>query len=153
MKANGSIVGDLMVTSSAFEDGDRIPAKYTCDGQDVNPPLDLQNVPNGTQSMVLIVTDPDAPSGNFVHWAVWNIMHVSEIDEDSVPGVVGRNSYGKSSYVGPCPPSGTHRYVFKVFALDAVLELESGSKVDELEEAMRGHVLSVGEIAGRYGRA
>ncbi|TGC11318.1 YbhB/YbcL family Raf kinase inhibitor-like protein [Methanolobus halotolerans] len=142
-----------MIISSAFEDRGKIPAKYTCDGQNVNPPFEFEEVPGGTQSLVLIVTDPDAPSGNFVHWAVWNIMPESGIDENSVPGIVGRNSYGKSSYTGPCPSSGTHGYLFRIFALDTELGLESGSKIDELEAAMQGHVLSDGQITGRYGRA
>ncbi|MDW7733392.1 MAG: YbhB/YbcL family Raf kinase inhibitor-like protein [Methanolobus sp.] len=150
---NYSGVDYIMITSSAFEDGDKIPVKYTCDGQNINPPFEFENVPEGTQSLVLVVTDPDAPSGNFVHWVVWNIVPVSGIGENSVPGVVGKNSYGKTSYNGPCPASGTHGYLFRVFALDTKLELESGSRVDELEDAMQDHVLSEGQLTGRYGRA
>lgn len=152
-QANYSGVDDIMISSSAFEDEGKIPSKYTCDGQNLNPPLEFGNVPNGTQSLALIVTDPDSPSGNFVHWVVWNVAPGSGIDEGSVPGVVGRNSYGKATYNGPCPSSGTHDYIFRVFALDTKLELESGSKVDELEEAMQGHVISEGQMTGKYGRA
>ena len=142
-----------MITSNAFEDGGKIPVKYTCDGQDISPPLEFWDIPEGTQSLALIVVDPDAPSGDFFHWIVWNITPGPGIDENSVPGVEGRNSFGKISYNGPCPPSGTHRYFFRVFALDTELNLESGSKVDELEKAMQGHVLSEGQLMGRYGRA
>ncbi|WP_406658038.1 YbhB/YbcL family Raf kinase inhibitor-like protein [Methanolobus sp. ZRKC2] len=142
-----------MITSNAFEDEGKIPVKYTCDGQDTSPPLEFWDIPEGTQSLALIVVDPDAPSGDFFHWIVWNITPGPGIDENSVPGVEGRNSFGKISYNGPCPPSGTHRYFFRVFALDTELNLESGSKVDELEKAMQGHVLSEGQLMGRYGRA
>ncbi|QLC49354.1 YbhB/YbcL family Raf kinase inhibitor-like protein [Methanolobus zinderi] len=150
---NNSGEDDIMITSSAFEDGDKIPAKYTCDGENVNPPFEFENLPEATKSLVLIITDPDAPSGNFVHWAVWNIIPESGIEENSVPGVVGRNSYGKASYTGPCPPSGTHEFVFRVFALDTELELEGGSKIDELEQGMQGHVLAEGKLTALYGRA
>lgn len=150
---NNSGEDDIMITSSAFEDGDKIPAKYTCDGENVNPPFEFENLPEATKSLVLIITDPDAPSGNFVHWAVWNIIPESGIEENSVPGVVGRNSYGKASYTGPCPPSGTHEFVFRVFALDTELELEGGSKIDELEQSMQGHVLAEGKLTALYGRA
>lgn len=151
--SNDSGLDHIMITSNAFENGGKIPAKYTCDGQNVNPPFEFEDIPHGTQSLVLIIGDPDSPSGDFVHWVVWNIMPGSGINENSVPGVVGKNSYGKISYNGPCPSSGTHGYLFRVLALDTELELESGSKIDELEDAMKGHVLSEGQLIGRYGRA
>lgn len=145
-------MAELIISSPVFENGGFIPAKYTCDGDDVNPPLDIKGLPTGTKSLVLIVDDPDAPMGTWDHWIVWNILVKDRIEENSVPGVEGVNSFGRHSYGGPCPPSGTHRYFFKVYALDTKLELNPNSKKKDVEKAMKGHVLAQGEIMGRYKR-
>ena len=145
-------MGELKVTSSALEHKGLIPRKYTCDGTDVNPPLNIDGLPEGTASLVLIVDDPDAPMGTWDHWVVWNIPPVQEIEEDSVPGVEGLNDFRKHSYGGPCPPSGTHRYFFKVYALDTKLVLSPNSRKKDVERAMKGRILAKGEIVGLYSR-
>jgi Raf kinase inhibitor-like YbhB/YbcL family protein len=142
----------LKIMSSAFKYNERIPAKYTCDGIDVNPPLKFRNIPNGTKSLALIVDDPDAPMGTWIHWIVWNITPAEEIDEDTVPGIEGINDFNKNSYGGPCPPSGIHRYFFKIYALNAMLDLNSNARKRDLEEAMKGKIISEGELIGLYGR-
>jgi len=143
---------ELTITSSVFGNNGFIPAKYTCDGADVNPPLKIQGIPEGTQSLVLIIDDPDAPMGTWDHWVVWNIPPVEKIDEDSVPGIEGLNSSNKRSYGGPCPPSGTHRYFFKVYALDTKLDLKPNSRKKDVERGIKGHILAKGEIVGLYRR-
>lgn len=143
---------DLAVTSPAFENDKSIPSKYTCDGDDVNPPLIIEGIPEETKSLVLIVDDPDAPMGTWDHWTVWNIPPTSKIEEDSVPGVEGLNDFRRHSYGGPCPPSGTHRYFFKVYALDTKLNLDSNSRKKDVEKAMKGHILAKGELVGLYSR-
>ena len=144
--------GKMKITSSAFQEGTNIPSKFSCDGADTSPPLQIAGVPSGAKSLVLIVDDPDAPSGLFTHWTVWNISpQSSSIAEGSTPkGVQGTNDFGKSGYGGPCPPSGTHRYYFKVFALDRVLDLSFGAKRGQLDAAIKGHVIAQGELMGRY---
>ncbi|MGQ9552127.1 MAG: YbhB/YbcL family Raf kinase inhibitor-like protein [Candidatus Bathycorpusculaceae bacterium] len=142
----------LTITSPVFENNKPIPKKYTCDGEDVNPPLNIEGIPVGTRSLVLIVDDPDAPMGTWDHWIVWNIPPKNKIDEDSVPGVEGVNDFRKHSYGGPCPPSGTHRYFFKVYALDAQLALDSNSRKKDVEKAMKDHILAKGELVGLYSR-
>lgn len=116
----------------------------------MNPPLDVTGFPPHTKTLALIVEDPDAPRGVFYHWIAWNIRPNEPIDENSVPGLSGKNSFGKIGYGGPCPPSGTHRYFFKVYALDTELQLAAGADKDMLEEAMHGHVLAEGELMGLY---
>lgn len=143
----------MKLSSSVFENNQLIPAKYTCDGEDINPPLQISEVPEGTKSLALIIDDPDAPMGTWDHWIVWNINpSVSFIKENSVPegGVQGMNDFGKQPYGGPCPPSGTHRYFFKLYALDKELELDSSSKKEVLERAMEGHILDKAELVGLY---
>jgi Raf kinase inhibitor-like YbhB/YbcL family protein len=142
----------MKITSSAFHEGTNISSKFTCDGSDTSPPLQIAGVPPGAKSLVLIVDDPDAPGGLFTHWLVWNIPpHTSSIAEGSAPkGVQGANDFGKSGYRGPCPPLGTHRYSFKIFALDRELDLRSGAKRREVDAAMKGHVIAQGELVGRY---
>ncbi|SRR6266849_3220371 len=144
--------GKMRITSSAFQEGANIPSKFTCDGADSSPPLQIADVPSGTKSLALIVDDPDAPSGLFTHWMVWNIPpQTNAVGEGSAPqGVQGTNDFGKSGYGGPCPPSGTHRYYFKIFALDRELDLPSGGKRGQLDAAMKGHVVAQGELMGRY---
>ena len=144
----------MKITSSAFQEGANIPSKFTCDGSDASPPLQIADVPLGAKSLALIVDDPDAPSGLFTHWMVWNISpQTGAIGEGSTPkGVQGANDFGKSGYGGPCPPSGTHRYYFKVFAVDRELDLPFDAKRGQLDAAMKGHVLAQGELMGRYSR-
>ena len=144
----------IKIISSAFHEGGNIPSKFTCDGSDTSPPLQITGVPSEAKSLVLIADDPDAPSGLFTHWLVWNIPpQTSSIAEGSAPkGVQGANDFGKSGYRGPCPPPGTHRYLFKIFALDRELELRSGAKRSQVDAAMKGHVIAQGELVGRYAR-
>src|SRR5881398_3770035 len=144
----------MKVTSSAVQEGANIQSKFSCDGANTSPPLQISDVPSEAKSLVLIVDDPDAPSGLFTHWPVWNIStQTSTIAEGSTPkGVQGTNDFGKSGYGGPCPPSGAHRYYFRVFALDRELDLHSGAKRSQLDAAMKGHVIAQGELMGRYSR-
>jgi Raf kinase inhibitor-like YbhB/YbcL family protein len=144
----------MKMTSSAFQAGANIPSKFTCDGGETSPPLQIEGVPSGAKSLALIVDDPDAPGGLFTHWMIWNISpQTNTIAEGSAPkGVQGTNDFGKSRYGGPCPPSGTHRYYFKVFALDRELDLPSGAKRSQLDSAMKDHVVAQGELMGRYSR-
>ena len=144
----------MKITSSAFQEGGDIPLKFTCDGGDTSPPLQIAEVPSGAKSLALVVDDPDAPSGLFTHWMVWNISPQNNtIAEGSAPkGVHGTNDFGKSGYGGPCPPSGTHRYYFRIFALDRELELPAGTKRSQLDAAMKGHVIAQGELMARYSR-
>jgi len=144
----------MKITSSAFQEGANIPAKFSCDGANTSPPLQIADVPPGAKSLALIVDDPDAPGGLFTHWVVWNISpQTNGIAEGSPPkGVHGKNDFGKSGYGGPCPPSGTHRYYFKIFALDRELDLPSAAKRSQLDAAMKGHVVAQGELVGRYSR-
>ena len=144
----------MKITSSALQEGPNIPSKFSCDGADTSPPLQISDVPSEAKSLVLIVDDPDAPSGLFTHWSTWNISpRTRSIAEGSVPkGVQGTNDFGKSGYGGPCPPSGTHRYYFKIFALDRELDLPLGAKRGQLDAAMKGHLIAQGELMGRYSR-
>ncbi len=147
--------GELQLTSSAFGENEAIPVRYTCDGDNVSPPLTISGVPDAA-SLALIVDDPDAPGGSFVHWTVWNIdPATAEVAEGTVPGngSEGLNGGGRAGYTGPCPPSGTHRYIFTLYALDAALTIdpESSGKA-ELEVAIEGHILAQAELTGRYER-
>jgi Raf kinase inhibitor-like YbhB/YbcL family protein len=144
----------LSVMSPTFENNQLIPAKYTCDGDNVNPPLAIDGVPEGTKTLALIVDDPDAPMGTWDHWIVWNIpATTSKIAENTVPGTEGMNDSRRRSYGGPCPPSGTHRYFFKVYALDVKLDLSPAARKRDVEKAMQGHVLAKGELVGLYRRS
>ena len=145
----------LILTSSAFQDKGHIPSKYTCDGEDVNPPLEIQNVPEDAQSLALIVEDPDSPGKTWVHWVLFNISpHITRIHEDSVP--VGAQEtvtdFGNSGYGGPCPTSGVHRYNFKLFALDEMLDLTEDVTREEIEHAMAGHIIEKAELTALYTR-
>jgi Raf kinase inhibitor-like YbhB/YbcL family protein len=144
----------MKITTSAFQQGGNIASKFSCDGANTSPPLQISDVPSGAKSLVLVVDDPDAPSGLFTHWTVWNIPpQTSTIAEGSTPkGVQGTNDFGKSGYGGPCPPSGAHRYYFKIFALDRDLDLPFGAKRSQLDAAMKGHVIAQGQLMGRYAR-
>lgn len=144
---------NMKIFSSAFKNNERIPAKYTCDGENINPPLSVSDAPKDAKSLVLIVDDPDAPRGVWTHWTVWNIdPNIAEIAADSTPPntIEGITSFGKPGYGGPCPPSGTHRYFFKIYALDTRIDLLPFGKVNELEKAMKGHLLDSAEIIGLY---
>ena len=145
----------MKITSSAFQEGGTIPEKYSKNGANVSPPLHIEGAPENAKSLVLIVDDPDAPVGLFTHWIAWNIdPKTTEIAENSVPkgAVQGTNDYPGSGYDGPQPPSGTHRYYFKIFALDKTLDLPSGAKRKELDNAMNGHVIAQGQLMGRYSK-
>ncbi len=143
---------ELVISSSAFGRSKLIPAKYTCDGANVSPPLQIEGIPEEAKSLVLIVEDPDAPMGLWIHWVVWNIPPTGTINENSSPGIEGLTSSKKRRYGGPCPPSGTHRYFFKVYALDIRLELSGNSQKRDVEKAMRNHVVAKGELVGLYSR-
>jgi Raf kinase inhibitor-like YbhB/YbcL family protein len=143
----------MKVTSLAFQEGGIIPDKFAKKGGNVNPPLRIEDIPAKAKSLVLIVDDPDASVGLFTHWLLWNIdPKTTDIAESSVPkgAVQGTNDYPGRGYDGPQPPSGTHRYYFRVFALDNSLGLASGAKRKELDRAMNGHVIAQGECMGRY---
>lgn len=145
----------LTITCGAFSNGESIPARFTCDGQDVNPQLEWKAPPPGTRSLALIMDDPDAPMGTWVHWVLWNIPpDTGRIEEMSVPagGVQGRNDWKRNAYGGPCPPSGTHHYYFRIFALDTTLDLPVTTTKADLERAMKGHILARGELMGTYKR-
>ena len=150
----------LVITSSAFSDGQAIPNRYSCDGPDVSPDLAWSGVPEGAASLALICDDPDAPMGTWVHWVLFNIP----VDADGLPAEIpsdaalengarhGTNDFRRLGYGGPCPPGGTHRYFFKLYALDTMLELESGITKAQLLEAMEGHILAEGQLMGTYSR-
>jgi Raf kinase inhibitor-like YbhB/YbcL family protein len=147
----------LEVTSAAFAHEGDIPAKHTCDGDDVSPPLAWTPGPAGTLSYALVMDDPDAPGGTWVHWVVWNIAAPSlpeALGRDVMAPAQGTTSWRRVGYGGPCPPppTGTHRYYFKVYALDTILDLSAVTSKDGLLEAMAGHVLGQGELMGRYRR-
>ena len=141
---------DLKISSSAFKPNGYIPVKYTCKGEDVNPPLDISGTPAHASCLALIIDDPDASGGTWLHWTVWNIPVTHHILEDDIPGQQGRNDFGRNAYGGPCPPSGAHRYLFRVFALDEVLDLAEGASRQELETAMVGHIIGYGELVGLF---
>ena len=143
----------LVIKSSAFKNNEFIPSKYTCDGLNINPEISIDEIPENTKSLAIIVDDPDSPNGTFCHWLIWDISPKSSIKEDSSPGIQGRNSMGENKYSGPCPPGGKHHYHFKVYALDtklSVLPLSTNQK--EFEKAMKGHVIAWGELIGLYKR-
>lgn len=150
----------IELSSPAFAHGDAIPATYSCDGEDISPPLQWQNVPEGTESLALIMDDPDAPRGMWVHWVLYDIPpETSELPEnvtpaDSLPGggSQGNSSWNRVGYGGPCPPRGSHRYFFKLYALDTSLNLDPGATKEQLLAAMEGHILAQGELVGTYAR-
>lgn len=145
----------MKLTSSEFENNSMIPKKYTCDDRDINPPLKIQGIPPKTVSLALIMNDPDAPAGDWVHWLVWNMEPTTEkIKEGSFPdqGIVGFNSFNHQSYGGPCPPFGTHRYFFKLYALDSMLNLPEEAKKKDLMIAMQGRIIEQTELIGLYSR-
>jgi len=146
------VTATLTITSPAFKNNGSIPDKYTCDGTNTNPELNISGVPENAKSLALIVDDPDAPSGTFVHWVMWNIPVSSKIEENSVGGMQGKNGKNENKYTGPCPPRGTHHYHFKMYALDSMLDLSLNTDKEALLKAMEGHVLAMGELVGEYNR-
>lgn len=150
----------LKVTSIAFEDGGMIPAKYTCDGANISPPLQWEGVPEETRSIALISDDPDAPMGTWVHWVLFNLpAETRELpektpDDETLPNGAkqGTTDFGRVGYGGPSPPSGTHRYFFKVYALNREIALDSTADKEKLVSAMEGHILAEGQLMGRYKR-
>ena len=144
----------MELTSSAFVHNDAIPSEFTCDGADVSPPLTISDVPKNAKSLVLIMDDPDAPVGTWDHWVVFNMApSTKQIAKGAEPeGIAGKNSWGRTGYGGPCPPSGTHRYFFKLYALDTELNLPEGSNKRDLEMAMQGHIIEKAELMETYRR-
>ncbi len=150
----------ITVSSTAFSANQPIPSIYSCRGKDTSPPLGWMGAPSATKSFALIVDDPDAPGGTYVHWVIYNIPATAQGLPGSVPGqanlvdgsLQGNNSSGGIGYMGPCPPSGTHHYHFKLYALDAALSLSSGATKDELLKAMQGHILAQGELIGLFSK-
>ncbi len=150
----------MEISSSAFNQGEMIPKKYSCDGQDISPPLKFVDVPGNSTSLVLISDDPDAPMGTWVHWVVYNLAadtenlpeNVSSSDLKDRGAKLGMTSFGRPGYGGPCPPGGTHRYFFKLYALDISLSLSDGAAKQEVLAAMEGHILAETELMGKYRR-
>lgn len=146
------ISSSLIIKSPAFSDNTMMPRKYSCQGDDINPPLEFQGIPSNAKSLVLIVEDPDAPMGTWDHWVLFNIPIINNISEDSIPqgALQASNSWGNNSYGGPCPPSGTHRYMFRLYALDTMLSLDESANKSDVESAMQGHVIAQALLTGLY---
>ena len=150
----------MKLTSKAFDNNKTIPSQFTCDGKDISPALSWSQPPADTKSLALICDDPDAPGKTWVHWVVYNLPPSTRFLPEAIPlgskipdgGFQGINDFKKLSYGGPCPPGGTHRYFFKVYALDKMLDLKPGASKKELEAAMKGHILDEGELMGYYSR-
>ncbi len=142
----------FQLTSAAFKNNADIPKKYTCDGGDVNPPLVFKNVPLKAKSLAVTVTDPDAPEGTWAHWIIYNIPpNTGKIIENTNPATEGLSDFGKYTYGCPCPPDDKlHHYVFRVYALNAVLNINEGPSISEVEKAIRGHIITKTELTGTY---
>ena len=151
---------DIKLTSSAFKEGETIPRQYTCDGVNISPPLEWTGVPKSAKTIALIADDPDAPAGTWVHWVLYNlpadniglVENLPATEDLKAGGLHGKNDFGKVGYGGPCPPSGTHRYFFKIYALDDELQLKAGATKADLEKAMQGHIVAQGQLMGTYSR-
>lgn len=153
-KTDSKIKNSMKIISSAFNNSENIPSKYTCNGSNINPPLSFSDIPTNTKSLVLIVDDPDAPMGTWIHWIVYNILPTTiGIEENSLPqnSLQGPTSFGKPGYGGPCPPSGIHHYHFKLYALNEVLTDRNLDK-SSLEQKMQDHILAQAELIGLYSR-
>lgn len=156
-----AFAADFKLSSRAFKKGDMIPAKYTCDAENISPPLEWGKVPRKTQSLVLIMNDPDAPSTDWVHWVIFDLPpSINNLPQAMPPlkqlangEIHGQNDFKQLGYGGPCPPQGTHRYFFKLYALDTVLRLEPGTPANGVRQAMKDHIIAKGELMGRYQRA
>ena len=148
-------VVNMKLTSPAFANNDIIPSEFTCDGADASPPLIISDVPSNAKSLALVMDDPDAPVGTWDHWIAFNIPpSTKQISKRAEPeGIAGKNSWGRTGYGGPCPPSGTHRYFFKLYALDTILNLPEGATKKDLEKAMQGHIIAKAELMGTYKRS
>jgi Raf kinase inhibitor-like YbhB/YbcL family protein len=145
----------MKLSSADFKEGENIPERFTCDGKDISPTLQIEGVPKVAKSLVVIVDDRDAPGGNFTHWLMWNVVpNLAEIVGNKPPSnaVQGVNDFGKNKYSGPCPPPGIHRYYFTVFALDTTLDLPSKSKRKAVDSAIKGHIIAEATLMGRYAR-
>jgi Raf kinase inhibitor-like YbhB/YbcL family protein len=148
-------MAEFALQSSAFENAQAIPSRHSCEGEDLSPPLRWSNVPEGTRSLALVVDDPDAPGGVFTHWIAWGLDPGADgLGEGEAAPSEGQNDFGTTGYRGPCPPPwhGRHRYVFRLYALDAEPELAAGAAKDELERAIAGHMLTTAELVGTYER-
>ena len=151
---------DIRLTSMVFQEGGTIPQKYTCDGEDISPPLKWDSAPEGTKAFALISDDPDAPMGTWVHWVIFNIPADANELHEHIPaeGILrngakqGTNDFRRIGYGGPCPPGGTHRYFFKLYALDTEIDIAVGASKQELLRAMEGHILAKGQLMGTYTR-
>ena len=160
-KEKGKKMDEIKVTSPAFAESQMIPAEYTADGRNISPPLEWSPAPEGTRSIALINDDPDAPMGTWVHWVVYNIpADVTGLKENILPqetlpngAIHGTTDFGRIGYGGPAPPSGTHRYFFKVYALDTILDLPARATKSQLESVMAGHILAHGQLIGKYARS
>ncbi len=150
----------IILKSSSFNNGEMMPSRHAYDKENISPGLSWENIPANASSIAIICDDPDAPVGNWVHWIIFNIPPTKKELEEDIPKVPelpggsrqGRNDYGKIGYGGPCPPYGTHRYIFKIFALDAKLDLKAGCSRGEIMNAMKNHILDKGELTGLYSR-
>ena len=141
----------MKLVSPNFSHKEFIPAKFSCKGNNVNPELIIEDAPENTVSFVLVMDDPDAPGGTWDHWIVWNITK-TKIEENSVPGIQGVNSWGNNKYGGPCPPSGTHKYSFKIYSLDTKLDIPENSRKIDVEKAMKNHILAKSELIGLFSK-
>jgi len=140
----------LHISSPSFQNDGSIPKDFACEGRGVSPELLIGDIPREAKTLALIVEDPDAPGQIFDHWVVWNIPPSKRITENARPGLEGKNSKGEIGYTGPCPPEGTHRYFFKVYAVDTLLDLKQGATKAQLIDALRDHVVAYGELVGTY---
>ncbi len=151
---------EIKLTSSAFKEGEPIPRAYTCDGVNISPPLEWSGVPRTAKTIAIVCDDPDAPAGTWVHWVLYNlpadnigvVENLPATENLKAGGFQGKNDFGKIGYGGPCPPSGTHRYFFKIYALDSELPLKAGATKAELMKAIEGHIVVQGQLMGTYRR-
>jgi Raf kinase inhibitor-like YbhB/YbcL family protein len=151
---------EMKLTSTAFKEGEAIPRPYTCDGVNVSPPLEWSGVPKSAKTLAIIADDPDAPAGTWVHWVLYNLPAENIGLVENLPasenvragGFQGKNDFGNIGYGGPCPPSGTHRYFFKIYAVDSELPLKGSATKAELEKALEGHIVAQAQLMGMYGR-
>jgi Raf kinase inhibitor-like YbhB/YbcL family protein len=146
------VITDLGISSPVFENNGFLPVEFSCEGGENSPPIQIDGIPDTARTLVLIVEDPDASGKVFDHWVVFNIAPVNFIDKNTIPGIIGKNSKGENKYHGPCPPSGTHHYHFKVYALNALLYLTEDATKHDVVTAMESHIVAAGEMIGLYGK-
>lgn len=150
---NQSQLSNMKITSSAYKEGEKIPVRFTCKGENINPPLSISDIPEKTLSLALTLDDPDAPIGVFHHWLIWNILPTTkEIAENSTPSgaITGTSSAGNQKYHGPCPPSGSHRYIFTIYALDTTLTLPPEAKTEDLLSTISSHIIGKSSLMGKF---